>query len=237
MKSESTHTTRTDMTDMEHIMELDELKAAWQTLDRRLEQHNAINLQLFRDGKTDKVRSSLRPLFWGQVAQILFALPFIALAALLWMTGPQGVSVIAAGVVLHAYGVVTIIAAGVVLAQIRKIDYSSPVLDIQVQLARVRALYIRSGMLAGLPWWFLWIVVLMVFAGLGDVDLLTTAPSLVWGALAIGAAGLLATWWFHRWARRPERAEFGRKMDDSLTGGSLRKAMAQLDELKRFQRE
>lgn len=237
MKSESTHTTRTDTTDMEHIMELDELKVAWQMLDRRLEQHNAINLQLFRDGKTDKVRSSLRPLFWGQVAQILFALPFIALAALLWMTGPQGVAVIAAGVVLHAYGVVTIIAAGVVLAQIRKIDYSSPVLDIQVQLARVRALYIRSGMLAGLPWWFLWIVVLMVFAGLGDVDLLTTAPSLVWGALAIGAAGLLATWWFHRWARRPERAEFGRKMDDSLTGGSLRKAMAQLDELKRFQRE
>ena len=49
-------------------------------------------------------------------------------------------------------------------------------------------------------------------------------------------AGLLATWWFHRWARRPERAAFGRKMDDSLTGGSLRKALAQLDELERFER-
>ncbi|MFT4257798.1 MAG: hypothetical protein QM599_12725 [Pseudoxanthomonas sp.] len=30
---------------------------------------------------------------------------------------------------------------------------------------------------------------------------------------------------------------FGRKMDDSLTGGSLRKALAQLDELDRFAQE
>ena len=218
-------------------MELDELKSAWQALDRRLEQHNAIHLQVFKDGKTDKVRSSLRPLVWGQVAQILFALPFIALAALLWMSRPEGVALIVAGIVLHAYGVVTIIAAGVVLAQIGKIDYAAPVLQIQTQLARLRTLYIRSGMLAGLPWWFLWIVVLMVLAGLGDVDLLAKAPSLVWPALGVGVVGLLATWWFHRWARRPERADFGRKMDDSLTGGSLRKALARLEELKRFERE
>ena len=31
---------------MENIMELDELKAAWQSLDRRLELQNAINLLL-----------------------------------------------------------------------------------------------------------------------------------------------------------------------------------------------
>ena len=218
-------------------MELDELKSAWQALDRRLQLDNSLKLHDLRERKLDKARGSLRPLFWGQVAQILFALPFIALAALLWMSRPEGVAVIAAGVVLHAYGVVTIIAAGVVLAQIRKIDYSSPVLQIQTQLARVRTLYIRSGMLAGLPWWFLWVVVLIVLAGLGDTNLLVKVPSLVWSGLGIGVAGLLATWWFHRWSRRPERAEFGRKMDDSLTGGSLRKALAQLEELKRFEQE
>jgi len=218
-------------------MELDELKCAWQALDRRLQLDNSLKLHELRERKLDKTRGSLRPLFWGQVAQILFALPFIALAALLWMSRPEGVAVIAAGIVLHAYGVVTIIAAGVVLAQIGKIDYAAPVLQIQTQLARVRTLYIRSGMLAGLPWWFLWVVVLIVLAGLGDTNLIVKVPSLVWSGLGIGVAGLLATWWFHRWSRRPERAGFGRKMDDSLTGGSLRKAMAQLDELKRFQQE
>ena len=73
--------------------------------------------------------------------------------------------------------------------------------------------------------------------GLKDVDLLATAPSLVVSGYAIGIIGLLATAWFHRWARRPERAAFGRKMDNSLTGGSLRKALAQLEELQRFEQE
>lgn len=217
-------------------MELDDLKQAWQTLDRRLQLDNSLKLHDLRERKLDRARGSLRPLFWGQVAQIaLFGLPFIALAALLWMSQPQHASVIVAGVVLHAYGVLTIIAAGVVLGQLGKIDYSAPVLDIQKQLARARVLYIRSGMIAGLPWWFLWVVTLMVLAGLGDVDLLAKAPWMVWSGLGIGAIGLLATWWSHRWSRRPERADFGRKMDDSLTGGSLRKAQAQLEELARFE--
>lgn len=53
--------------------------------------------------------------------------------------------------------------------------------------------------------------------------------------VGIGAVGLFGTFWFHRWARRPEHAELGRRMDDSLTGGSLRKAMAQLQEVQRFE--
>lgn len=218
-------------------MELDDFKSAWQSLDRRLELGNRLHLQELRERNLTMARGSLRPLFWGQVAQILFGIPFIALAALLWMTRPEHVSTIVAGVLVHAYGVLAVIGAGVVLGQIGNIDHAMPVLDIQKQLLRVRTLYIRSGLLAGLPWWFLWIAILQVLSGLGDVSLLAKAPTLVWGAYAIGIAGLFATWWFHRWARQPERAEFGRKLDDSLTGGSLRKALAQLEELKRFEKE
>lgn len=222
---------------MDTTMELDDFKSAWQAIDRRLELGNRLKLRDLRERTVHKARGSLRPLFWGQVAQILFGIPFILLAALLWMSEPAHLSSIIAGVLVHAYGVLTIIGAGVVLGQIGKIDHAMPVLDIQKQLLRARTFYIRSGMVAGLPWWFLWIAILQVLAGLGDVDLLAKAPSLVWSGYAIGIAGLLATWWFHRWSRRPERAEFGRKMDDSLTGGSLRKALAQLDELERFERE
>lgn len=218
-------------------MELDDFKSAWQAIDRRLELDNRLRLHDLRERTRDKARDSLRPLVWGQIAQILFGLPFILLASLLWMSDPAHVSSIVAGVLVHAYGVLAIIAAGVVLGQLGKIDHAMPVLDIQKQLLRARTLYIRSGMLAGLPWWFLWIAILQVLAGLVDVDLLAKAPSLVWSGYGIGAAGLLVTWWFHHWARRPERAEFGQKMDDSLTGGSLRKALAQLDELKRFEQE
>lgn len=222
---------------MDTLMELDDFKSAWQAIDRRLELDNRLKLHDLRERTVHKARGSLRPLFWGQVAQILFGIPFILLAALLWMSQPAHASTVFAGVLVHAYGVLTIIGAGVVLGQIGKIDHALPVLEIQKRLLRARTFYIRSGMVAGLPWWFLWIAILQVLAGLGDVDLLDRAPSLVWSGYGIGFAGLLATWWFHRWARRPERAEFGRKMDDSLTGGSLRKALAQLDDLKRFEQE
>ena len=221
---------------MDTTMELDDFKSAWQALDQRLHLNNSLKLHELRERTLAKTRSSLRPLYWGQVMQILLmGVPCIALAALLWMSKPGFASVIVAGAVLHAYGVLTIIGAGVVLGQLAKIDHAAPVVEIQKQLARTRTYYVRSGMIAGLPWWFLWVVILMVLVGLGDVDLLAKAPSLVWSGLGIGAAGLFGTFWFHRWARRPEHAALGRRMDDSLTGGSLRKAMAQLQEVQRFE--
>lgn len=221
---------------MDITMELDDFKSAWKTLDQRLQLNNALKLHELRERTLAKTRSSLRPLFWGQIAQILLiGVPAILLAVLLWISKPAFASVIVAGVALHAYGVLTIIGAGVVLGQLARIDHSAPVVEIQKQVARTRTLYVRSGMICGLPWWFLWVVILMVLAGLGDVDLLAQAPLMVWGGLGVGVLGLLLTFQFHHWVRRPERAHFGRIMDDSLTGGSLRKAMAQLQEVQRFE--
>ncbi len=223
---------------MDITMELDDFKSAWQTLDQRLQLNNALKLHELRERTLAKTRSSLRPLFWGQIAQILLlGVPAILLAVLLWMSKPAFASVIVAGVALHAYGVLTIIGAGVVLGQLAKIDHSAPVVEIQKQLARTRTLYVRSGMICGLPWWFLWVLLLMVLAGLGDVDLLARAPLMVWGGLGVGVLGLLLTFQLHRWVRRPERAHFGRIMDDSLTGSSLREAIAQLQEVQRFEQD
>lgn len=218
-------------------MELDELKSAWQRIDQQLQRQHRLDLQQFRQNKLDRMQSGLRPLFWGQIAQIAFALPFIALAILLWASQPQSIAVIAAGIAVQLYGVVTLMAAGVVLGQIGRIDHAAPVLEIQKQLARVRTLYIRSGMIAGRPWWFLWIVLLIVLSGLADVDLLARSPAMVWSGLGVGTLGLLGTWWFHRWSRDPRSPRLARTMEDSVTGRSLRKAKAQLDELVRFEQE
>lgn len=110
-------------------------------------------------------------------------------------------------------------------------------LEIQRQIARVRRGYIVSGMVAGLPWWFLWVPVLMVLSALAGVDLQARAASTVWAGLAIGAAGLLGTAWFHRWSRCPARPRLAKAMDDAVTGRSLRRAQAQIDELRRFEQE
>ncbi|MBS0557141.1 MAG: serine/threonine protein kinase [Proteobacteria bacterium] len=218
-------------------MELDEMKSAWQALDRRLERQYALDFDRYKSGKLNKLNSSLRPLFVGQLLQILFGVCFVVLAGLLWSCQPDALPVILAGIVVHAYGIATIVLAGITLGQIRRIDHSAAILDIQKQLAHLRTTYIYSGMIAGLPWWFLWVPILMVLSGLSGVNLYAHAPGMVWIGLGIGTAGLAGTWWFHRWSRQPGRPRLAKAMEDSVTGGSLRKARQALDEIEQFERD
>ena len=223
-------------------MEPDDLKLAWQTLSRRLERHDALQTHVLLEQRKQKALSSLRPLFWGQVVQTLFGIPFILLAALLWIQGGQSGNglpwtTIVAGIVVQLYGIATIAMAGQTLLRIREIDYTQPVVDIQKRLAVLRRTYIVNGMLSGLPWWFLWVPLLMVLAGLGGHDLYANAPELVWIGLGVGVAGLAATAWFHRWSRDPARPRLARAVDASETGGSLQRARAQDDEIARFEGE
>ncbi|MBD9469574.1 serine/threonine protein kinase [Pseudoxanthomonas sp. PXM01] len=223
-------------------MEPDDLKLAWQTLSRRLERHDALQTHVLLEQRKQKALNSLRPLFWGQVVQTLFGIPFILLASLLWIHGGQSAdglpwTTIVAGIVVQLYGIATIAMAGQTLLRIREIDYAQPIVDIQKRLATLRRTYLVNGMLAGLPWWFLWVPLLMVLAGLGGTNLYARAPSVVWIGLGVGAAGLAATAWFHRWSRDPARPRLAKAMEDSVTGGSLRRAQAQIDEVARFETE
>lgn len=223
-------------------MEPDDLKLAWQALSRRLERHDALQAHALLEQRKQRALSSLRPLVWGQVAQVLFGIPFILLACLLWIRAGQSSgglpwTVLVSGVVVQLYGIATVAMAGETLRRIRELDYAQPIVEIQKRLATLRRTYIVNGMLTGLPWWFMWVPVLVVLAGLGGGDLLARAPGIGWIGLGVGAAGLLATAWFHRWSRSPARPRLARAMDDSVTGGSLRRAQARIDEVARFEAE
>ena len=65
-------------------MELDELKSAWQVLDQRLETSNRLQLQAFREGKFHQLKRRLRPLFWGQVAQMVLGVAVVLSAVAFW---------------------------------------------------------------------------------------------------------------------------------------------------------
>lgn len=218
-------------------MELDELKATWQALDRRMQQSNAIQLQLFKDGRLKNMRAGLRPLFWGQIVQILFGIATILIGIAFWSQHRDVTHLFCTGLILHVYGVATIIAAGMTLGKIRSIDYAAPVLSIQKQLASVRRVYVGSGIAVGYSWWLLWIpFAVVVFDYLG-VDIYTVAPGFVWISVAVGVAGLLAMWGFHRWASSSHRGPFGQRYAESLSGGSLRRAQRVLDEIAQFEKE
>ena len=223
---------------MDTTMEFDDMKAAWQTLDRRLEQQHALNLQLFRDSRADKARSGLRPLFWGQIAQIIFGVLMILLGVSTWSSQREVVGLFFSGIIVHVYGVLAIMFAGITLGMIQRLDYAAPVLTIQKQLARLRGFYIRSGMIIGLSWWLFWIpFVASLFAWLAGVDFYANMGAAIGWCIASGVVGLLGTWAFHRWAQRSGRTRLREAMDSNMTGSSLRRAQSILDEIRRFEKE
>ena len=218
-------------------MELDDLKTAWQTLDRRLQQRNMLDLQLLREHRLDKARTGLRPLYWGQIAQILFGVMLVLLGVAYWTAHRGQPVLLTMGIALHAFGVVTAVMAGITIGQIGRIDYTAPVVAIQKRLAALRRAYVITGMVAGLSWWLMWMPFTTVVFGLLGADLSGLTFWVYLLGTLIGIAGLLATAAFHRWSRSPAHARWGKALDDTLTGKSLRTAMAHVEEIARFERE
>ena len=216
-------------------MELDDMKLAWQMLDHRLEQQHALNVHIFRDSRLDKMRRGLRPLVWGQALQMVIGVLGLLVLAPIWIAHRHDPAVLIAGVVIHVYCVGLIVFGAVVQERIARLDYAAPVLVIQRQLLKLRRIYAVGGALVvGLPWWFLTAPLLVV---LSRGAIMQNAPSVIWIQVAVGAVGLLATWWFYRWSHRPQRAALARRLDDSTTGGSLRRALAATDDIARFEQE
>ncbi len=216
---------------MDHIMEPDELKAAWQTLGRRIEQSDTLARQLLRERGLDRVRGNMRWMYAGKIAQILFGDALIYFGITTGLKHLATPHLLACSVLMLAYGVLTLVLAGLTLSRISKIDYAAPVLDIQRRALGLVRLQSLANRWLGLPWWFLWIAifVLEVKANLG-VDLFVTAPAFIWVSAAVGAIGLIATLAYLR--RRDARLGEGNDAPRSL-----RDARRTLDELHAFERE
>lgn len=217
-------------------MEPDELKSAWQAINQRLDRHDALNLQLLRERKLDGLRSNLRPLFWGQFLQVLLGVALALLGIACWKNNLHAAGYLLAGIVLHAFGVANAALGGITMGLIGGIDHAAPVLDIQKRLTLLRKFYLFGAVLVGLPWWIMWIVVVIAFAGLAGHSPHGGTPAWIWINLAVGALGLLATWGLYRWSHAdPKRAKLAKWMDDAISTASLRKAQARLDEVRQFE--
>jgi hypothetical protein len=218
-------------------MELSEFKATWQMLDKALERGNRLSEEILRRQRLDAMQKSLRPLKLNQTFQILFGVLFIFLAALLWATKPTAVSVILSGVIVQAYGIGCILTAGFVFSFLNRIDYAAPVVSAQTGLARVRRAYGISVLVAGLSWWFLWIPVLMLLAGLAHVNLYVHAPSVIWIGILIGAVGLLGMYGMYHYSVRSGNMRLRQFVELATFGRSLANAMKQIDEIRKFEKE
>lgn len=220
---------------MDTTMELDDLKQAWQTLDRRLEQQHAMHLNLFRETKLLKVRAGLRLLQTGQVIQIVCGALLMFLFAPFWIEHHDVPHLALCGLLLHAYGLMLVIFAARDLELIGRINYAAPVLEIQKQLANLRAWRIRSGLWFGITGCFIWVpLMLVIFYWLG-ADVWVHNPQVVGWLVVSSAVALAALFGIVATLRHPRLANLKRSLDRGAAGGSLRRAQAALDEIAGFE--
>lgn len=214
-------------------MELDEMKLAWQELDARVQRVHMLNLQLLKDNGAIEVRRRLRPLALGQWLQLAIGVVLAMFGGALWASHLHQLDVLVCGLVTHAYGMLLIIFAVRNLYLVYRIDYSSPVLEIQRRLAALRAFRVRVEMRVNFAvCCFLWIAPTWVGLSMGGIDV-PIRTFLVWAfgsSLAGLAAMILGTWLLLRMG-------YARKIDDNSAGRSIVRAQVALEELARFERE
>ena len=219
-------------------MELDEMKLAWQSLDRRLERQEALNWQIFRDRQGDRLRRGLRPLVWGQLAQLVLGVAVTVWGIGFWHSHLGIWQAVACGIAMQAFGTLTVIFTARVLGMVHAIDYAAPVLEIQRRIARLRAWRVKvEGPVFAVLGSLIWIPALLMLSQYGmDRAGLTwdRAPGvLLWavlsGGVSLGVVGLgyVLLRRFGRW----------RWMQDSFAGQSVVRTQAMLDEIERFEKE
>ncbi len=201
---------------MEMHREESEWKQAWKRLDSRLaeqERHLDESLRLAR------ARRRVAPLWIGLALMLAVGLfsGWFGGAAMVGSHGdPQK---LIAGAALLVYGLSLVACTLVAWIQLVRIDPGDGVVEVQRRLLALRRWYLVLGAVGGLPWFVLWIAVLVSLVppgtlgagwllanlALGGAGLLFTI-ALVRRAMETGADGRLAALLDSRAARRLERA-------------------------------
>lgn len=218
-------------------MELDELKASWQSLDRRLDRLASINLALVTDNQTRKARWRLLPVLIGAMLNVVLGGWLVSVFARFWVAHLDTPSAVVAGVALHLFFLGGVIMGVVQLLLVTRINFARPVLVIQRYLALLQAWEARSFYWAWLGAWLLWPALLIAGAmALANVDLWAAAPAVVLVNVAPGLLVALLSVLFHRVARR-SGGRLGGWLDRFLTSHSVARAKAALDELDQFAKD
>ena len=191
------------------------------------QQEVAGRLLLTRRKLMDRVETSLRPLFRGQLVQIFCGILIILLGVQCWVRNVHVPHRLICGLILHVYGVIVISQAALVCTRIKRIDYSKPVNEIRSKLDSVRSGYLRVGVIIGFIWWLMWIPV-CVAVGFDAVVIYWNSliPSLV-----IGVVGLAVSLWLYLRTLKSD-TEAAQSLKRQFSGESIAAAYLALDEIE-----
>lgn len=203
-------------------MELDDLKAGWATLDQRLARLEERVAATTSDARRTGVRAELRPLVVGQVIQIVFGVLLALAAGSFWVDHRHEPNLLVTGLLLHAYGLAAIVAAGRNLFLTSRANEVAPVVDLQRRVAALRAWRIREGRWFGVVGCFMWVAMVIWGFGLLGVDLVAVNPLFV-GLQVICACVCLGVF------------VLVTRLDKAPEGSAVRRATERLDEISEFE--
>lgn len=218
-------------------MQLDDLKTSWKELDRRLDRLSRINFALLTDAQMRKARWRILPVSIGALINIAVGIWLAAGFARFWSAHLDTPSALVSGIALHAAAIGWIVVNAVQLVLAIRSNLARPVVEIQRNLALLKAWEVRSFYGVWLGTWILLPAVLVSAAmAIAGVDLWVAARDVVLINIIVCVALALASIAFHRAARRPG-ARLGDWLDRFLRNHSIESARRELDEIDRFARE
>jgi hypothetical protein len=216
-------------------MELDELKASWQSLDRRVDRLTAINRRLLTETFARKARWQLAPMLIDAILNMLIGAFFAVTWGKFWAANLATPAVAAGGIALHLLSIVLIVIGAVRLHLALRIDYSKPVVTIQRSLAALQEFEVHSFNATWFGCCMVPVALVAMVMGFAGVNLWERAPVYVVANFAICLGIGLAPWLLHRWARR-RGGRLAEWMDDFMRNRSIARARETISEIDDFAR-
>lgn len=217
-------------------MELDELKASWKSLDRRVGELTAINRRLLTETLSRKARWRLAPVMVGAALNMIIGAFFALVWGKFWSAHLATPAVAIAGIALHLASIGLIVIGLVRMVLVLRINYTQPVLTIQRSLATLQEFEARSFYAV---WFACWVLVpaalVAIVMGFAGVDLWERASGFILANLVVCLAGGLAPSLLHYWARR-RPGRLAAWMDAFLLTHSIARAKAAIAEIDDFAR-
>ncbi len=222
---------------------LDELQTEWMARDRLLETQLRMNTLMLRENLLDKHSAKLGSATAGNVFQILFTIPFLALFGWVIARHIDEPAFLLPAVLLQAWTVVMLALSIYQRNQLHGLDFGRTVLELQSQIEQIKIARLNTFKWAFLTGQLLWWIpfVLVLFKGLLGVNLYTSSafmPTFIAWNIAFGVAFIpFALWASTQLAGRMGGSSRFQQFTDGIAGRDVVVAREFLGKLARFGRE
>jgi hypothetical protein len=217
-------------------MELDDLKAAWETQARTLDKSMRLNAVLLNRVNLRTVERRIETTLFGVVAQLCFDALAVLLAGSFAADHASDARYFIPAVILGVFAIALAVDTVRQIVEIATLDYDQPVALIQQRLLRLRAQRIRRVMFALALAPLMWVPLAIVAArGIFGVDVYSAfGGAYIAANAAFGIAVVLGAFAVATYGPRFEQHHSVKSFLDDISGRSLARALESLDSLERF---